>query len=213
MVPSHSSLLLFVSAGLVLLAIPGPAVFYVTSRSIGHGRSAGLVSALGIGVGTLFHVAAATLGLSALLMSSAFAFSALKYLGAAYLIYLGVQKLRREDSFAASDESARTKLSHVFGQGIVVNVLNPKTALFFFAFLPQFVDISRGKVAAQIMFLGLLFAVMGVLSDSVWALFAGTLAHALKRNTRWMRTQRYVSGGMLISLGVATAFAGSTNRK
>jgi threonine/homoserine/homoserine lactone efflux protein len=213
MVPSHSSLLLFVSAGLVLLAIPGPAVFYVTSRSIGHGRSAGLVSALGIGVGTLFHVAAATLGLSALLMSSAFAFSAVKYLGAAYLIYLGVQKLRREDSFAASSESARTKLSHVFGQGIVVNVLNPKTALFFFAFLPQFVDISRGKVAAQIMFLGLLFAVMGVLSDSVWALFAGTLAHALKRNTRWMRTQRYVSGGMLISLGVATAFAGSTNRK
>jgi threonine/homoserine/homoserine lactone efflux protein len=213
MVPSHSSLLLFVSAGLVLLAIPGPAVFYVTSRSIGHGRSAGLVSALGIGVGTLFHVAAATLGLSALLMSSAFAFSAVKYLGAAYLIYLGVQKLRREDSFAASSESARTKLSHVFGQGIVVNVLNPKTALFFFAFLPQFVDISRGKVAAQIMFLGLLFAVMGVLSDSVWALFAGTLAQVLKRNARWMRTQRYVSGGMLISLGLATALAGSSNRK
>jgi threonine/homoserine/homoserine lactone efflux protein len=104
-------------------------------------------------------------------------------------------------------------LSRIFGQGIVVNVLNPKTALFFFAFLPQFVDASRGRVAAQIMFLGLLFAVMGVLSDSVWALFAGTLAHALKRNTRWTRTQRYVSGGMLISLGVATAFAGSSTKK
>jgi threonine/homoserine/homoserine lactone efflux protein len=213
MVPSHSSLLLFVSAALVLLAIPGPAVFYVTSRSIGHGRSAGLVSALGIGVGTLLHVVAATLGLSALLMSSALAFSAVKYLGAAYLIYLGVQKLLREESFARSEQSARIQLSRIFGQGIVVNVLNPKTALFFFAFLPQFVDVSRGKVAGQIMFLGLLFAVMGVLSDSVWALFAGALAHALKRKARWMRTQRYVSGGMLISLGVATALAGSTTKK
>jgi threonine/homoserine/homoserine lactone efflux protein len=213
MIPSHSSLLLFVSAALVLLAIPGPAVFYVTSRSIGHGRSAGLVSALGIGVGTLLHVVAATLGLSALLMSSALAFSVVKYLGAAYLIYLGIQKLLREESIVPSGQSVRIQLSRIFGQGIVVNVLNPKTALFFFAFLPQFVDASRGKVAGQILFLGLLFAVMGVLSDSVWALLAGTLAHALKRKTRWMRTQRYVSGGMLISLGVATAFAGSTNRK
>jgi threonine/homoserine/homoserine lactone efflux protein len=213
MIPSHSSLLLFVSAALVLLAIPGPAVFYVTSRSIGHGRSAGLVSALGIGVGTLFHVAAAALGLSALLMSSAIAFSVVKYLGAAYLIFLGIQKIVREESIASSEDSARIQLSRIFGQGVVVNVLNPKTALFFFAFLPQFVDVSRGKVAGQILFLGLLFAVMGVLSDSLWALFAGTLARALKRNTRWIRAQRYVSGGMLISLGIATAFAGSTNRK
>jgi threonine/homoserine/homoserine lactone efflux protein len=213
MLPSHSSLLLFVSAALVLLAIPGPAVFYVTSRSIGHGRSAGLISALGIGVGTLLHVAAAALGLSALLMSSSIAFSAVKYLGAAYLIYLGIQKIVREESIAPSEQSAQIQLSRIFGQGIVVNVLNPKTALFFFAFLPQFVDVSRGRVAGQILFLGLLFAVMGVLSDSVWALFAGTLAHALKRNTRWTRTQRYVSGGMLISLGLATAFAGSSTKK
>src|SRR6266481_505087 len=212
MVPSHSSLLLFVSAALVLLAIPGPAVFYVTSRSIGHGRSAGLVSALGIGMGTLFHVVAATLGLSALLMSSALAFGAVNYLGAAYLIYPGIQRILREESIVPSEQSVRIQLSRIFGQGIVVNVLNPKTALFFFAFLPQFVDASRGRVAGQIMFLGLLFAVMGVLSDSVWALFAGALAHALKRNTRWTRTQRYVSGGMLISLGVATAFAGSNKK-
>src|SRR5258708_857148 len=157
MIPSHSSLLLFVSAALVLLAIPGPAVFYVTSRSIGHGRSAGLVSALGIGVGTLLHVVAATLGLSALLMSSALAFSAVKYLGAAYLIYLGLQKLLREESIVPSEQSARIQLSRIFGQGIVVNVLNPKTALFFFAFLPQFVDVSRGKVAAPHYFLRLSF--------------------------------------------------------
>jgi len=157
-------------------------------------------------------VVAATLGLSALLMSSALAFSAVKYLGAAYLVYLGIQKVLREESVVPSEQSVRIRLSRIFGQGIVVNVLNPKTALFFFAFLPQFVDASRGRVAAQIMFLGLLFAVMGVLSDSVWALFAGALAHALKRNTRWTRTQRYVSGGMLISLGVATAFAGSNKK-
>jgi threonine/homoserine/homoserine lactone efflux protein len=213
MIPNHSSLLLFVSAALVLLAIPGPAVLYVTSRSIGQGRAAGFVSALGIGVGTLVHVAAAAVGLSALLMSSAAAFGAVKYLGAAYLIYLGIQKLRTKESFELSQEAPRAKLSRIFGQGIIVNILNPKTALFFFAFLPQFVDASRGAVALQILFLGALFAVMGMTSDSLWALFAGTVARHLKRNARWLSTQRYVSGGMLISLGVATAFAGSGGKK
>ena len=213
MIPNHSALLLFVSAALVLLAIPGPAVLYVTSRSIGLGRSAGLVSALGIGVGTFVHVAAAAVGLSALLMSSAAAFSVAKYLGAAYLIYLGVQKLRTEESFDVAEEARRVKLSRVFGQGIVVNILNPKTALFFFAFLPQFVDPSRGNVALQILFLGTLFACMGIAGDSLWALFAATVARRLNRNRRWQRSQRYVSGGMLISLGVATAFAGSGAKK
>jgi threonine/homoserine/homoserine lactone efflux protein len=213
MIPNHSSLLLFVSAALVLLAIPGPAVLYVTSRSIGQGRAAGFVSALGIGVGTLVHVAAAAVGLSALLMSSAAAFGAVKYLGAAYLIYLGIQKLRTKESFELSQEAPRAKLSRIFGQGIIVNILNPKTALFFFAFLPQFVDASRGAVALQILFLGALFAVMGMTSDSLWALFAGTVAQHLKRHARWLSTQRYVSGGMLISLGVATAFAGSGGKK
>jgi threonine/homoserine/homoserine lactone efflux protein len=185
----------------------------VTSRTIGHGRAAGFVSALGIGVGSLVHVAAAAVGLSALLMSSAGVFGAVKYLGAAYLIYLGVQKLRTKESFELSQEVPRTRLSRIFGQGIIVNILNPKTALFFFAFLPQFVDASRGAVALQILFLGTLFAVMGITSDSLWALFAGTVAQYLRRNGRWQNIQRYVSGGMLISLGVATAFAGSGNKK
>lgn len=213
MIPSHSSLLLFISAALVLLVIPGPAVFYILGRSIGQGRGAGLVSALGISVGSLFHTAAAAIGLSALLMSSAVAFSAVKYLGAAYLIYLGVQKLRSEEPAELSGNAPRVKLSRIFAQGIVVNVLNPKAALFFFAFLPQFVDASGGHVAAQILFLGVLFALLGVTSDSLWALSAGTVAHWLRSNARWMRTQRYVSGGMLISLGVATAFAGSSTKK
>src|SRR6266404_603363 len=213
MMPGSSSLLLFVSAAVVLLVIPGPAVLYVTSRSIGQRRSAGFVSALGIGVGTLVHAAAAAVGLSALLMSSAIAFSAVKYLGAAYLIYLGVQKLRREESLELSQDASRTKLSRVFGQGIIVNILNPKTALFFFAFLPQFVDASRGSVALQILVLGTLFAVMGITSDRLWALFAGSVALRLNRNSHWNQTQRYVSGGMLISLGVATALAGTGGKK
>lgn len=213
MIPNHSSLMLFIGAALLLLVIPGPAVFYISGRSIGHGRSAGLVSALGISVGTLVHTAAAAVGLSALLMSSAIAFGAVKYLGAAYLIYLGVQKLRREESMELQEGAPSIKLRRVFAQGIVVNVLNPKSALFFFAFLPQFVDASRGNVVGQILFLGILFAFLGMLSDSLWAIFAGTLAQWLRGNARWMRTQRYVSGGMLISLGVATAFAGSGSRK
>ena len=213
MLPSHSQLLFFISAAALLLAIPGPAVFYIVGRSIGHSRNAGLVSALGIGVGTLIHTAAAAVGLSALLVSSATAFSVVKYLGAAYLIYLGVQKLRRDESFDASQDAARTTLTRVFTQGIVVNVLNPKTALFFFAFLPQFIDPARGHVATQILSLGILFACMGTCSDCLWAAFSGAVAHHLRANPRWLRTQRYISGGMLISLGVATAFAGSSAKK
>ena len=209
MIPSTSSLLVFFTAALVLLMIPGPAVFYIVGRSIGHGRSAGLISALGIAVGSLVHTAAAAVGLSALLMSSALAFSAVKYLGAAYLIYLGIQKIRRDEPFALEGDAPQVKLSRIFAQGIVVNVLNPKSALFFFAFLPQFVDPTRGPVAPQILFLGILFALMGLTSDSAWALTSGTVAGLFRRNPRAMRTQRYVSGGMLISLGVATAFAGS----
>lgn len=213
MLPSHSSLVLFVSATFVFLVIPGPAVLYVVGRSIGHGRAVGLVSVLGIHVGTLIHVAAAAVGLSALLVSSAAAFAAVKYMGAVYLIYLGIQKFRRDESFELSSDSRRLKLSRIFAQGVIVNVLNPKTALFFFAFLPQFVDPSRGNVAGQIFFLGLLLTVMGLTSDTAWALSAGTVAEVLRRSPRWMRTQRYVSGGVLISLGLVTAFAGSSSKK
>ena len=213
MIPDSSSLFLFVSAALLLLMIPGPAVFYIVGRSIGNGRSAGLVSALGIAVGSLVHTAAAAVGLSALLMSSAVAFAAVKYLGAAYLIYLGIQKIRREEPFELSGTAPRAKLRRIFAQGIVVNVLNPKAALFFFAFLPQFVDASRGNVASQILFLGLLFALLGATTDTFWAVSSGTVANLFRRNARAMRTQRYISGGMLISLGVATAFAGSSPQK
>jgi threonine/homoserine/homoserine lactone efflux protein len=209
MIISHSSLVLFVTGAVILLVIPGPAVFYIVSRSIGHGRTAGLVSALGITAGTLFHVAAATLGLSALLASSAVAFQFVKYLGAAYLIYLGARVLRGKDVPALEAASDERRLSHIFGQGLLVNLLNPKTALFFLAFLPQFVDPGRGHATLQIFQLGVLFAFMGLCSDSIWGLLAGTLAERFRGSVRLRRAQRTFSGGALIALGVATAFSGA----
>lgn len=215
MLPSHSQLLFFVSAAAILLAIPGPAVLYIVGRSIGQGRNAGFVSALGIGVGTLVHTAAAAVGLSALLVSSATAFSVVKYLGAAYLVFLGIQRLRSKESLAATTDPAapRASVTRVFTQGIVVNILNPKTALFFFAFIPQFIDPARGHVAMQIASLGVLFACMGTTSDSIWAFFSSSVAGWLRGNPHWMRNERFVSGGILISLGLATAFAGSSAKK
>lgn len=212
MLISHSSLLLFVTGAAVLLVIPGPAVTYVVSRSIGHGRAAGLVSVMGIVVGTLFHVVAATLGLSALLASSVLAFQFVKYLGAAYLIYLGIRTLRRNDSQLMETANGERRLLHIFAQGVLVNVLNPKTALFFLAFLPQFVDPSRGHATLQIFQLGVLFALMGWCSDSVWAVLAGTVADRFRASIRLRRAQRNISGGALIALGLASACSGAKSK-
>ena len=209
MLISHSSLVLFVSGAAIILVIPGPAVSYVVSRSIGQGRSAGLVSAMGIVVGTLFHVAAATLGLSALLASSASAFQFVRFLGAAYLVYLGIRTLRNGDGEFLRATSDERRLERLFGQGVLVNLLNPKTALFFLAFLPQFVDPSHGHATLQIFELGVLFALMGWCSDSIWALAAGSAAALFRRNARLRRAQRNMSGGALLALGLASAFAGS----
>ena len=208
MLISHSSLLLFVTGAALLLVIPGPAVTYVVSRSIGHGRAAGLVSVMGIVVGTLLHVSAATLGLSALLASSALAFQSIKYLGAAYLIYLGIRTLRRDDSQLLQAANGERRLLRIFAQGVLVNLLNPKTALFFLAFLPQFVDPSLGHPSLQIFQLGVLFALMGWISDSAWAVLAGTVAERFRSSVRLRRAQRNVSGGALIALGLASAFSG-----
>src|SRR3984893_11820641 len=144
MLIAPSSLVLFMTGAMLLLLVPGPAVLYITSRRIGLGRAAGLVSAMGIAVGTLFHAAAATLGLSALLVSSTSAFRLVKYAGAAYLIYLGIRTLRGGDTANLDSSRQRRSLRSIFGQGVLVNLLNPKTALFFLAFLPQFVDTTRG---------------------------------------------------------------------
>ncbi|HEX2499991.1 MAG TPA: LysE family translocator [Methylomirabilota bacterium] len=208
-VPEASVLGVFVVAAVVLLLTPGPAVLYIVTRSVEQGRLAGLVSALGVHAGTLVHVAAAALGVSALLVSSAVAFDVVKYLGALYLIYLGIRKLLGWDQGAEGRAPGPRSLRRLFGQGVVVNVLNPKTALFFLAFLPQFVDVSKGAVGVQILTLGLIFVALGVVSDGLYALAAGTAGDWLKRDGRLLRAERYVSGGVFVGLGLTAALAGN----
>jgi threonine/homoserine/homoserine lactone efflux protein len=210
--PETSTLALFAVAAVTLLVIPGPAVLYIVTRSVDQGRAAGLASVCGVHVGTLVHVAAAALGLSALLVSSATAYDTVRWLGAAYLVWLGVRRLlaRDEDLPATPGPDARRPgLRRIFAQGVVVNVLNPKTALFFLAFLPQFVDASRGSVPLQVVVLGVAFVLLGLLSDGAYALAASTGAGWLRRRPGVARASRLVSGGVLISLGVTTALAGS----
>lgn len=210
MIDSHS-LLIFVFASLALLLAPGPAVLYVVARSVDQGRLAGIISVLGISLGGWVHVVAAAAGLSALLVSSAVAFTVVKYLGAAYLIYLGVTTLMTPTKQV--DDSPIVKMSHakIFRQGMIVNILNPKTALFFFTFIPQFVDPSRGSVALQIVFLGSLFLIMAIVTDGLYAIVAGTLGQWLKTNQQFLKIQKYLSGTIYIFLGVTTAVAGGDN--
>jgi threonine/homoserine/homoserine lactone efflux protein len=209
--PDLATLALFAVAAVTLLVIPGPAVLYIVTRSVDQGRAAGLASVCGVHVGTLVHVAAAALGLSALLVSSATAYHAVRWLGAAYLIWLGVRRLlaRDEDTPAPGPGTRRHGLRRIFAQGVLVNVLNPKTALFFLAFLPQFVDVSRGSVPFQVVVFGVAFVLLGLVSDGAYALLASTGAGWLRRRPGVARTSRLVSGGVLISLGVTTALAGS----
>jgi threonine/homoserine/homoserine lactone efflux protein len=202
-----SSLIVFMIAAAVLLVVPGPAVLYIVARSVNQGRLAGIVSALGIQIGTLFHIVAAALGVSAILVTSARAFQVVKFLGAAYLVYLGIRTLldrKQPDALSASEPQ---ELSRIFYQGVIVNLLNPKTALFFFAFLPQFADPARGPVALQILLLGVIFVTMAICSDSIYALLAGTIGRSLKSNLAVLRGQRYFAGFVYIALGVTTALS------
>jgi threonine/homoserine/homoserine lactone efflux protein len=198
---------LFVAASLALLLTPGPAVLFIVTRSIAHGRTAGLVSVLGIHLGTIIHIAAAAIGLSALLVSSALAFGLVKYLGAAYLIWIGIRTLMADDPDPEAPAVKAEPLARVFRDGFVVNLFNPKTAIFFLAFLPQFVDPARGEVHWQILVLGLTFMGLGILSDAGFALLAGVAGDALRRNRRFLRLQRWFAGISFIGLGVTAALA------
>jgi len=204
-VPDPSRLALFVGAALLLLVVPGPSVLYIVTQSVSHGRRAGIASVAGITTGTLVHIAAATVGLSALLASSALAFDVVKYLGAAYLIAVGIRRLAGLEREHEPRLGRPRDLGRLYRQGIVVNVLNPKTALFFLAFLPQFVEPARGAAWLQILALGLLFAALGFLSDSVWATVAGTLGDRLRRSKHFPAVQRYVSGSVFVGLGAVAA--------
>jgi threonine/homoserine/homoserine lactone efflux protein len=212
-VPGAAHLSLFVSAALVLLLIPGPAVLYIVGRSVEQGRMAGFVSLLGIHAATLLHVLAAALGLSAILASSALAFSIVKYAGAAYLIWLGLRKIfgQQGGPEAGADLRHHGRM-RLFRDGFVVNLLNPKTALFFLAFLPQFVEVGLGHVAMQITILGLLFTGLGFITDGCYAVAAGTAGTWLKRSQGYLKVERYVSGVLFIGLGLTAAFAGQQKK-
>jgi threonine/homoserine/homoserine lactone efflux protein len=213
-IPDAGTLAIFCGAALALLVVPGPAVLYIVASSIDGGRRAGLASMLGIQAGGLVHVAAAALGLSGVLAASALAFDTVKYLGAAYLVAIGLWTLMRGGSPTDTDATIRrTRLRRRFGQGVVVQILNPKTALFFLAFLPQFVDPEAGHAGLQILILGLIFIALAVLSDGAWALLAGTASDRLRDHMGFLRAQRYVSGTVFVGLGVATALSGSHRPK
>ncbi len=207
-----SQLYFFVGAALALLLVPGPAVLYIVARSVNQGRLAGLVSVLGIETAGLFHVVAATLGLSAILLTSALAFDVVKYLGAAYLVYLGIRTLFAPEDKQASEAEDPSSLWRIYAQGVIVNLLNPKTALFFFAFLPQFVDISKGNPTLQIMSLGILFVAMATCTDGAYALLSSSVANRIKGNASFLKRQRYLTGMVYVGLGVTTALSGSNKK-
>lgn len=206
--PEPGTLLLFAAAALVLIAVPGPNLLYIAARSMADGRRAGLASVLGVETGTLLHVAAAAAGLSALLASSAVAFAIVKYAGAAYLVVLGIRVLLADDPPAQTSRPASVSLGRAYRQGIVVQVLNPKVALFFLALLPQFLDPASGGLAAQVLVLGSIVVVLGISISSLYAVAAGALGERLRGHGGLARRQRYVTGATYVALGAAAALSG-----
>lgn len=203
--PSLSTYAVFIATALALLAIPGPAVLYVVTRSIEMGRAGGMASVAGITTGTVIHVTLATAGLSSLILASKTAFGAVKFVGAAYLILLGVRRLLTRNAEEAEEERAPRTLRRAYTQGVVVNLTNPKTIVFIFAFVPQFVDPSARHVWLQVLVLGLSFALLGFLSDNLYALAAGSVAERLRGSRGIARVQRWFGGSILIGLGIAAA--------
>ena len=209
--PSSSTLILFATAAAILVFTPGPNTLYIIARSMHHGGEAGIVQGLGVDIGTLIRVTASACSISALLLSSALAFGVVKYAGAAYLICLGVKTLLTRDKNVAAETVEEGSLKRTFSQAVLVNVLNPKSAIFFFAFLPQFIDPERGAAATQILCLGAVVVVLGFTSGSVYSLLAGGIGDLLRGNLKFLRGQRYFAGSVYIGLGLTTALTG-TNR-
>ena len=194
----------FAIASLALLVIPGPAVLYVINRSISDGRSTALAAVAGLEIGNFMHVIAATVGLSAVIAASATAFGVVKWIGAGYLIYIGLRTVSRKPaSFNQEQKSLPRRKS--FTQGIVVNTFNPKVALFFLSFLPQFIDTEKGSAALQSLILGSLFVVIGLCTDGLYAFLASALRSTLLRGKSLPFVQRYVAGSVFVLLGVIAA--------
>jgi threonine/homoserine/homoserine lactone efflux protein len=213
LLPPANGLFLFFTAAIVLLVIPGPSLFYIITRSVDQGRKAGLASTLGIATGTLGHVMAATAGLSSLLVTSSTAYAFVKYAGAVYLMYMGIKKFcERPTPDDNVSDVEQLPLRRIYVHGVLVQVMNPKTAIFFFAFLPQFVSPARGNVSIQFLVLGMLFSMLAFLSDSIWVLAAGSVARWLRYNQASIPHHHYISGTVYLGLGLATAITGSSHK-
>jgi threonine/homoserine/homoserine lactone efflux protein len=208
--PDSQSLLVFIAAGLLLNITPGPDVLYIVGRSIGQGRLAGLVSVLGISTGCLFHVAAAALGLSALMVALPVAYDAVRYVGAAYLVWLGIRAIVSKSSPIHVQRVDPERLARIFRQGLLTNVLNPKVALFFLAFLPQFTEPSRGPLPLQITVLGLIFIANGTVVCVIYAVAASWLGEWLKTRYDVATWLNKAMGALFVGLGVRLAL-GSRN--
>jgi threonine/homoserine/homoserine lactone efflux protein len=213
LMPDTQTIWLFCLAATALIVIPGPAVLYIVAQSVGQGRKAGLVSASGVASGGLVHVVAAAIGLSGLLLSSATLFSIVKFAGAGYLIYLGGRRLLGLEASALVAPTEPRSRRRLYRDGAVVNILNPKTALFFYAFLPQFLDPDRGAVALQALVLGSMFVAIALVSDSLWALASGSAAGWLKERPIAVQVERWVTGTVLVGLGTAAALTGAHRAK
>ena len=202
--PDLSSSVTFAIASVALLLIPGPAVIYVLNRSVSDGREVGLAAVAGLELGNFVHVVAATAGLSAVLATSATAFNAVKWLGAAYLVFVGLRTLATKPR-AVSGDSASVSRRRSFSQGVIVNTLNPKVALFFLSYLPQFIDPDNGAAWSQALVLGSIFVAIGCLTDGMYALTASALRTVLLRGRTLPFVQRYVAGTVFVALGVVAA--------
>lgn len=202
--PSPDNILLFITAATILIIVPGPAVLYIMMKSMEQGYKAGIASVLGVGIGAMVHVIAAAVGISALLVASATAFSILKYFGAIYLIYLGIKKIIDKSPPIEERKVDKKSLFNIFYEGVIVNILSPKSAIFFFAFLPQFINPERGGTTSQILFLGLLFFIIALASDMCYVLLSGRLVKQFRASTLYPKIQKYASGSIHIALGLLT---------
>jgi threonine/homoserine/homoserine lactone efflux protein len=205
-VPDLNSLISFAVASVALLVIPGPAVIYIVNRSVADGRQIGLAAVVGLELGTFMHVLAATVGLSAILATSENAFNVVKYLGASYLILIGLRTLTRKPEAISTSASSMTQ-SQAFRQGFIINTLNPKIALFFLSFLPQFIDPNISSNARQSLILGSVFVLCGFVIDGVYALTASSLREVLVKGKALPFIQQYVAGVVFVLLGAAAALA------
>jgi threonine/homoserine/homoserine lactone efflux protein len=209
--PDPSTLAVFVAACFVLLITPGPAVLFIVTRSLDGGPSAGIAATLGVATGTLCHVTAAALGLSTLLLTSALAFNVVKYAGAAYLIYLGIRSVTDSEAYQPVHLAGARTLPRIWVEAIMLQLLNPKVALFLVALLPQFIDPSKGEPSLQVFVFGITLVALGLITDGSYAV-GSSVARKWLQNAPVIRGQRRLAGTLLVGLGVAAALSGPTDR-